>query len=230
MADRFHTPHEIGLGEFALDGPEAHHLATVRRGAVGETIMLFNGDGAEYEAEIIAVGKRTVTLHVRQRREANREREHKITIAAAMPKGDRGDFMIEKLTEVGVARFVPLITERSVVVPKSSRLESLRRSVIEASKQCGRNVLMEIAEAVKWSEFAKRDDLPARRVLFHPDGEPFAAVDGDAVFAIGPEGGFTEEEVNERGWSRASLGPRILRVETAAIAVATSPSISPKPL
>ncbi len=216
MANRAYTADALSLGDYTLEGAEAHHLATVLRAQPGQAITLFNGDGADWHAEIAAVAKKRLELRIVERIAVHREREHPLTIAAAMPKGDRGDFMIEKLTELGVTNFVPLITERTVVVPKESRIENLRRAVIEASKQCGRNVLMHVSEPMKWSTFAA-SELPATRILLHPGGGTMPAVT-EAVIAIGPEGGFTDEEARIEGWNVASLGPRILRIETAAIA------------
>src|SRR5205807_5163206 len=91
---------------------------------------------------------------------ADREPPFPLVVASALPKGDRGDFLIEKLTELGVTRFVPLVTARSVVVPKESTREKLERAVIEASKQCGRNRLMAVDPPQKWDGFLSRTDLP----------------------------------------------------------------------
>jgi len=217
MPDRFYTENNLAVGDITLDGPEAHHLANVLRAKPGTRIVLFNGDGDDWHAEIVGVSKKQVAVAVLARFDVDRERPFKLTIAAAMPKGDRGDFMIEKLTELGATRFVPLITERTVVVPKQSRIESLRRTVIEASKQCGRNVLMDVNDPVKWLEFIK-SNLPTTRILLHTVGaKPFERRTNDAVIAIGPEGGFTDTEAAIEGWTSMSLGPRVLRIETAAI-------------
>lgn len=228
MPDRFYTPEPLTIGEFTLAGPEAHHLGHVLRARPGTAIVLFNGDGHEYDATVTSVDKRTVTVHIHKSRKGDREREGQLIVAAAMPKGDRGDFLIEKLTELGVTRFVPLITERTVVVPKPARMASLRRTVIEASKQCGRAVLMTIEDPRKWLEFAA-SSLPKTRVILHPTGEAFSSIRGDAVYAIGPEGGFTEAEVSQHGWRLCSLGSRILRIETAALAVAAITSLAASP-
>lgn len=216
MRDRFHTPHPLAVGAFTLDGPDGHHLATVLRAKPGQLITLFNGSGCEYPATVTAVGKKSVEVQIENELTVDRERSDAVIIAAAMPKGDRGDFLVEKLVELGAARFVPLITERTVVVPKGPRIESLRRTVIEASKQCGRNRLMEVEEPVPWKLFANRTDLPEQKLLLHPDGEAGPGR-GDRVIAVGPEGGFTDAELAYPGWQRITLGPRILRIETAAI-------------
>src|SRR5262249_2482587 len=139
MADRFYTSDPLGAGEYTLHGAEAHHLAVVCRLGPGEQVILFNGDGYDYPAEILAVAKRAVVLNILRAEAADRELGRVLVVASALPKGDRTDFLVEKLTELGVTRFVPLITARSVVHPKESAVEKFRRAVIEASKQCGRN-------------------------------------------------------------------------------------------
>ena len=224
MAERFYTSDPLGEGEYVLTGPEAHHLATVRRFTAGDRVTLFNGDGRDYPAEVVTLGKKSAVLNVFAPTAVERELPFPLVVASALPKGDRGDFLIEKLTELGVTRFVPLITTRSVVVPKESVTEKLSRAVIEASKQCGRNRLMVVDPPQKWEAFLSRTDLPDRRIVLHTGpGVPALTDHGGVVVAVGPEGGFTEEEIAAalaKGWIAASLGPRVLRVETAAIAAA----------
>lgn len=230
MADRFYTPEPLGPGEFVLAGPEAHHLAAVRRFTPGDRVTLFNGDGNEYPAEVLSVGKRSVTLSVTAPVAADREHGFPLVVAAALPKGDRADFLIEKLTELGVTAFVPLVTARSVVHPKDAKVEKFERAVIEASKQCGRNVLMEVRPPTTWADLL-RADLPPVRVVLHPGGAARLAdvsPAGGVAVAVGPEGGFTDDELAAAvaaGWVGASLGRRVLRVETAAVAAAAVLSV-----
>jgi 16S rRNA (uracil1498-N3)-methyltransferase len=222
VSDRFFTADALGPGEYVLTGPEAHHLAAVRRFETGDRVILFNGDGNEYPCDILSVGKKTVALSVLAPVAVNRELPFPLVVGSALPKGDRADFLIEKLTELGVTRFVPLVTARAVVQPKASAVEKFERAVIEASKQCGRNRLMAIDPPQKWEQFAARSDLPATRVMLHTGPNlPNVRASGGCAVAIGPEGGFAPEEIalaTERGWVAASLGPRVLRVETAALA------------
>jgi 16S rRNA (uracil1498-N3)-methyltransferase len=224
VADRFYTADALGPGEYALTGAEAHHLAAVRRFAPGERVILFNGDGHDYPSEIISVGKRMVALNVLAREPADRELGFPLVVGCALPKGDRADFLIEKLTELGVTRFVPLITVRAVVQPKAAVVEKFARAVIEASKQCGRNRLMHVDPPRKWDDFLSLADLPASRMVLHTGlGLTRLATSEGSAIAIGPEGGFTSEEISlalAKGWLAVSLGPRVLRVETAAIAAA----------
>ncbi len=225
MADRFYVNCPLGPGPVALTGPEAHHLATVLRARPGDAVCLFNGDGAEYPAVVAEVHKKQVALDVTGRHTPKRELDFRLEVAAPLPKGDRGDFLVEKLTELGVTRFVPLRTRRTVVHPKDARLDKLERAVVEASKQCGRNVLMEVGPPTAWEAYCTGADLPALRLVAHAGGEPVPAVDraGGVAVAVGPEGGFADEEVESAraaGWRVVGLGPRVLRVETAALALA----------
>ncbi len=223
MADRFYTPDALRAGEYQLTGPEAHHLHAVRRIEVGAHVTLFNGDGREYPAEVLGVGKKSVSLVIGVPVVVDRERTPPLWVASALPKGDRLDFLIEKLTELGVARFVPLVTERSIVRPKADAVEKYQRMVIEASKQCGRNVLMTIDPPTAWSAFASRPDLPSRKLILHPSGgAEWTKAAVATVIAVGPEGGFTDSEAAAPGWESVRLGPTILRIETAAIAAAVS--------
>jgi 16S rRNA (uracil1498-N3)-methyltransferase len=226
VAERFFTPESPTPGEYALAGPEAHHLAAVRRIAVGESIVLFSGDGREFPAEVVGVGKKSVLLQVGEPIAVDRERPVPLWIASAVPKGDRLDFLIEKLTELGVARFVPLIAERSAVRPKADIVGKYRRIVVEASKQCGRNVLMMVDPPIPWSAFVERPDLPSRKIVLHPSGDgPLSKHAESTVIAIGPEGGWSEAEIDRPGWAKATLGSTILRIETAGLAAAAIYSV-----
>lgn len=232
MADRFFTADPLGPGEYVLTGPEAHHLAAVRRFAPGDRVTLFNGDGHDYPAEVVSVGKRAVVLTVRGAVAVARELPFPVVVGCALPKGDRADFLIEKLTELGATRFVPLLTARAVVRPKGGIAEKLARAVIEASKQCGRNLLMAVEDPQEWAAFAARTDLPAARVVLHtgPGLAPARAGAGVAL-AIGPEGGFAPDELAlaaVNGWTAATLGPRVLRTETAALAALALFALAPR--
>ncbi len=228
MADRFFTPEPMSPGEFVLTGPDAHHLASVRRFGPGDRVTLFNGDGREYPAEVLSADRKRVTLTILSVEEIDRELGFEVVVASAIPKGDRADYLVEKITELGATRFVPLLTARSVVVPKLAAVEKFSRAVIEASKQCGRNRLMRVDPPEKWGDFATRADLPAAKLLLHtspggavPPRISPQEVRAGVVIAVGPEGGFEDAEVQvgvTAGWRATRLGSRVLRVETAAAA------------
>jgi 16S rRNA (uracil1498-N3)-methyltransferase len=208
-----------------LTGDEARHLAGVMRARVGDEVTLFDGSGCEFTAKVTKPGKQAVELEIVARHEISRELALPLTLGVALPKGDRQKWLVEKATELGVTRLVPLVTERGVAQPLEAALERLRRSVIEASKQCGRNRLLEIGEPLALAEFAAAAPAHALRLIAHPGGAELntLAKAEELWAAVGPEGGFTDEEVAaaERAlWQRVSLGRAILRVETAAIALA----------
>lgn len=224
MADRFYVNCALTPGPVLVQGAEAHHLAVVCRLRAGDQVCLFNGDGHEYPARVEQAGKREVSLTIAEVLSPPREPTQRVAVAAPLPKGDRGQFLIEKLTELGVATFVPLRTQRSVVHPGAGKHDKLERHVIEASKQCGRNVLMRVEPLVDLAVWLKRGDLPATRILGHPGGARLPASNSeDVAVTVGPEGGFTDEEMAQAqagGWRSVDLGPRILRIETAALALA----------
>jgi 16S rRNA (uracil1498-N3)-methyltransferase len=208
------------------------------RAKVGNEVVLFDGTNREYAARVERFNKREVVLAVTSQAVVDRELKRSVTLCSALPRGDRRQFLIEKAVESGVGRFVPLNTKRSVVEADDDVCARLRRTVIEASKQCGRNRLMEIASPA---------DLPPRGDWIAPDVAKFVAHPGGEVgttqlleelrrsptapvaFLVGPEGGFSDEEVaaaEAAGWRRLSLGPRILRIETAGTTLAALAAIS----
>jgi 16S rRNA (uracil1498-N3)-methyltransferase len=227
MSDRFFIATPINGDRAELTGDEARHLASVMRAKVGDEVIVFDGSGAEFLARITAIGRRAVELATIERREISRELPFSLTLAVALPKGERQKWLVDKATELGVTRLVPLITERGVAQPLAASLDRLRRSVVEASKQCGRNRLMEIASPLAVSELfasAQRDQV---RIVADPSGSLISALNprggSPLLAAVGPEGGFSTDELaaaRAAGWQVISLGPRILRVETAAVALA----------
>jgi 16S rRNA (uracil1498-N3)-methyltransferase len=231
MSDRFYSAAPIYAERATLDGREAHHLLHVMRASVGDSVTVFDGNGAEFAAVIEKLNRTSVDLRVLERREIDRELPFSLTVGVALPKGDRQKWLVEKLTELDVTTLVPLATTRGVAQPTDSALERLERSVIEAAKQCGRNRLMQIAEPRAWDGWIRGESGAAarRRLVAHPSGTPLTELDLSAMLptqlAIGPEGGLTDAEVMaaiSSGWQTVNLGPRILRVETAAIALAAA--------
>ena len=233
MSERFYINGPLSPGPTTLDGPEAHHLAGVCRLRAGDLVTLFNGDGQEYPARLIYVDRRHVDLEITDRLSPTRELAFPLELAAPIPKGDRGQFLIEKLTELGVTTFVPLSCQHSVIHPREAKLDKLRRYVIEASKQCGRNTLMDVNEPMAWTEYCTQQIGPGElRILAHPAKADERLRKGFITsgkepaprrLAVGPEGGFTLAEVDlavGAGWQTMDLGPRILRIETAALVLA----------
>jgi 16S rRNA (uracil1498-N3)-methyltransferase len=206
-----------------LDEQEARHLRDVMRLKVSDDVELFNGQGVVAIATISKVAKRSVELHVQSRRTVERS-PNRVMIASAVPKGERFRWMIEKLTELNVDRFIPLQTHRSVVAPGESKLQRMRQNVISAAKQCGRNYLMTIDPLTEWEPVVAA--FGQTMILADPKGQPLlthCAGPVASVFAIGPEGGFTDDESRlalNAGATPVCFGETILRVETAAIAAA----------
>lgn len=232
MSERFYINCPLPPGRAVLEGEEAHHLAAVCRLRPGDPLFLFNGDGLEYPARVEKMEHGQVILEVLPGVHVSRELDFLLMVACPLPKGDRAQFVLEKLTELGVTDFVPLTSQRRTMHPRECRPDRLRRHVVEASKQCGRNALLQVKPLETWDEFCRRDDLPDLKILADP-GSSVAVADlfgriraaPAVVMAVGPEGGFTSEEVilaQSAGWHLANLGPRILRVETAAMFLATA--------
>ncbi|MGH7140316.1 MAG: 16S rRNA (uracil(1498)-N(3))-methyltransferase [Pirellulales bacterium] len=232
MLDRYFVQQPIE-GEVArLVDEEAHHLAHVMRARPGDDVVIFDGSGAEWQARVARVSRSAVELQVLERRNVDRELAIDVTLAVALPKSERQRWLVEKATELGVRRLEPLVTERGVAQPVEKALVRLRRTVIEASKQCGRNRLMEIAMPLKAVDFFATPGADTLRAIADPSGRQSlrslleshsSAATRALCFAVGPEGGFSENEIviaGSKGWTAVTLGPRILRIETAAIHVA----------
>ena len=187
----------------------------------GAEVLLFDGHSGEWLARIAEVGKKRMTLTVeRKTREA--ENIPDVWLAFAPVKRAQTDWLVEKATELGVARLIPVMTQRTVA--ERVKLERLEAISIEAAEQCGRTRLPDIAEPVQLRRFVEEID-PERHLYFADEagGDPLASTvqEGPAAILIGPEGGFDDEErglVRGSGASAISLGPRILRAETAALA------------
>jgi 16S rRNA (uracil1498-N3)-methyltransferase len=203
-----------------LDGAPANYLAAVLRLAPGDRVKLFDDRTGEWLAEIAEAGRKRVTLTIAAKLR-EREAVPDLWLLFAPIKRGRSDWLVEKATELGVARLLPVITRRTVV--DRLNLDRLRAHAVEAAEQCERTALPELAEPAKLEALLR--DWPADRALFFADeagGEPLRPAPGPAAILIGPEGGFTEEE---RAAIRAlpsarpvTLGPRILRADTAALA------------
>lgn len=229
MSRRFYVDSPIQGDRAELHSTEAQHASKVMRCRVGDEVILFDDSGAEFSARISRIDRSTVQLNVLERRLIDRELSCLLTIGVALPKGDRQRWLIEKTVELGVTKLVPLITERGVAQPGNKALDRLRRAVVEASKQCGRNRLMRISEPMSVVAFAESVRSATLRLFATPDGQPWPTdIATEIASCIGPEGGFTEDERNGAladGWTPIALGGRILRIETAAIAVASAVAV-----
>jgi 16S rRNA (uracil1498-N3)-methyltransferase len=233
-------------GSFVELPPEtASHLARVLRARSGDELILFNGDGREFNGAIETVRGSRVSASVGDGRPVDRESPLAITLVQCVPRGDRMDFIVQKATELGVARIVPVLSQRSVVRLDKSQAESKavhwRAVAVSACEQCGRNRLPTIEAAQPLLNYLGESSAgTGPRLVLEPESAPQmstlapgpgtvapgpgGAADAamtSAEIAIGPEGGFASEELEAfrvAGFSQVGLGPRVLRAETAAIA------------
>jgi 16S rRNA (uracil1498-N3)-methyltransferase len=228
VSSRFYLsrPPEEDLATLSME--ESHHFLRVMRGRPGDEMILFDGTGWEGRGEAVRIQGGRVEVRLLERREVSREATVALDMAVAIPRGSRMEAMVRTLTEIGVRRLHPVITARGIARPRQKAVTRWRRAVVEASKQCGRNLLMEISGPRSLPESLPTWDGYGARLLPHPDAEmPLAdhPVSAPVLALVGPEGGFTPGEIGaalSAGFVSVRLGPTILRIETAACAVASS--------
>jgi len=228
MSERFFIAAPPVAGRAMLDGDEARHLTRVLRAKVGDAVSIFDGGGRQWPARVASIGRDRVELDTGTPAIDPPPAGIPVTLAVALPKGDRQKWMVEKLTELGVTRLVPLETSRGVAEATASAQTRLERVVIEACKQCGRNRLLEVASGRPLDRLLADAAAGSRVLIAHPGGMPLdtavaRSAAAELIALVGPEGGFSAEELgvaDRAGAIHVSLGPHILRVETAAIALA----------
>ena len=232
MAERFFLWEPPDRDVCLLTAEESHHLVGVMRGRVGDEVTVFDGTGWEGPARVLRIDGGRVEVEIIERKTISREADVALDIAVAIPKGKRMGQMIRSLTEIGVRRVYPLISARSSVKPRPGAQEKWRREVVEASKQCGRNTLLEVEAAIPLGDLLPRlADYPLR-LLAHADSDRALAgvigstsVPSPAIALVGPEGGFAPLEASaalSAGFQAVRLVPSILRIETAAFAIASA--------
>ena len=204
-----------------LNAGQANYLGNVLRLGPGAKLLVFDDLSGEWLGRISEAAKRWMILTV-ERKTREPESIPDVWLAFAPVKRAQTDWIVEKATELGAARLVPIMTQRTVA--ERVKLERLGSIAIEAAEQCGRTRVPQIAEPVQLRRFVEELD-PARRLYFADEGggDPLVTTfrEGPAAILVGPEGGFTEDErafVRGGGATAISLGPRILRAETAALA------------
>lgn len=249
-APRFFLEVFPAQGCVSLSKEDARHAQSVLRLKVGDSLQLFDGRGRQAEASIARMSKSSVEVDIVVSDSVSRELPQKLEIIVALPKGDRQKVLVDMLVQLGVDKLTPLHCERSVAQPTDTAVERLQRSVIETCKQCGRNQLMQVNAPTNIGqlvEYQSNDSAPIRTLnLFaHPYGHnrpllellesasvrqtsepnPEGLQPPNARVIIGPEGGLSDvecEQLSRAGWTQASLGSSILRIETAAIMVAAT--------
>lgn len=227
LMPRFHLPAAVWPAALLI-GDEARHLALVLRIKPGATVTVFDGAGRRAEATVLTVSRNRVDLDLGAAA-AHHLSKPAITLVQAIPKGKNMDQIVRKAVELGVTRILPLITRHTIVQPGEEKAGKWRRTALEACKQCGQDLLPEIAEPITFEHwlrgFQREADLaliaslatgarPLREVL---RGHPGTTA---ATLLIGPEGDFTPAETAAAlaaGFAPVSLGPIVLRVETASL-------------
>lgn len=217
-----------------ITGADAHHIARSLRMRPGERLTVCDTRGVDCECEIDSVADEAVGLRVLSRRESNTEPTCSVTLYQGYPKGDKLETVIEKAVELGAARIVPVLTERSIARPddKSAarKLERWQRRALEAAKQCGRGRIPEVEPLCSFGEMCTRLSAHSLSLFCYELGgrplrETVKADSRDVAVFIGPEGGISAEEAERllaAGCVPATLGRRILRTETAPLAALTA--------
>jgi 16S rRNA (uracil1498-N3)-methyltransferase len=227
---RIHIDQDLHLGiEVLLPEQAGEHVARVLRLERGHPLILFNGDGREYDAMLAQLAKRAVTAEVLAVREVDRESPLPLTLAQGVARGEKMDWILQKATELGVARIVPLITERTEVKLDEERAERRvahwRSVVAGACEQSGRTRLPQIEMPIRLDRWLGSLDDAGLRLALLPEGEvgvrDLHGLAHGAMLCVGPEGGFSDNDIallKHAGFAGLRLGPRILRTETAGIA------------
>ncbi|WP_027795871.1 16S rRNA (uracil(1498)-N(3))-methyltransferase [Paraburkholderia acidipaludis] len=233
---RFFVENPLEPGEVVTLPDEVTRHVQVLRLQPGDAIVLFNGTGGEYSAEIVEMERRDTKVRVGPFRDAETEPPYRLTLAQGIAGSDKMDWLIEKAVELGATNFVPLTTSRSVVRLSGERAvrrqAHWQRIVQSACEQCGRNRLPDVAPAREigtWLSALSRTPADGElRIILSPRANaPFATLPhdppkGEVTVLVGPEGGFSSAEeaaAVENGFVPVGLGPRVLRTETAGIAV-----------
>jgi 16S rRNA (uracil1498-N3)-methyltransferase len=220
-------PLAAGRG-YVVSGTAANHISRVLRLREDDELTLFDGRGGEHGGRIVSFRKDAVQVEVQEHRPVERESALDLTLVQGVSRGERMDIVMQKATELGVRRIVPVLTERSVVRLDDGRSERKvqhwRAIVIAACEQCGRNRVPEVASPAGLHETLRALDADSTRVLLSPEGTLRAkdlAGPSKVTLLIGPEGGLSDNERHAAvaaGFQQVRLGPRILRTETAALA------------
>lgn len=215
-----------------LDDSAAHHVGKVLRMQPDQPLVLFNGDGANYSAELAEVGKKQVSARILGSEQSTCESRLKIMLGQVISKGDRMDYAVQKSTELGVDTIVPLTSERCDVRLKGDRedkrIRHWQQVAISAAEQCGRATVPTVTPLFSLSDwFRHSETCDLRLVLHHRTERPLAEMEPPSqgiALLIGPEGGLSEDEIRgalDHGFAPAALGPRVLRTETAPVAALT---------
>jgi 16S rRNA (uracil1498-N3)-methyltransferase len=225
---RIFTEQFLQTGELVELGESAsHHLSKVLRMQAGRELILFNGQGGEFAATIHEVSKKHVTVNIVEHSTDNRESPLALELAIGISRGERFEWVLQKATELGVTKITPLITERTEVKVGGERQEKImdrwQQILVSACEQCQRNVLPQLSAPVQISDWLPNVNSDLRFVLHHRDSKTLPADQQpkSVTLLIGPEGGLSESEIDQalaKNFNALTLGPRVLRTETAPVA------------
>ncbi len=233
---RFYIPaDQLGKNEVIITGTDAHHLRDVLRFQIGDKIILFDGTGWEYPAQLVSVERGEIKAAIREKLKVDAEPGLRITLAQGYLKDKKMDAVVRQLTELGVSTWLPFFSRRSVPSPNTKRLLDRSRRwhkiSLESLKQCGRSRAMTIEPAVSLQEAIQKAEGHELKIIFWEDAKstslknqiqpPYPA---SVFILIGPEGGFEADEISyvkEAGFIIVGLGPRTLKAETAAVTAAS---------
>lgn len=225
---RIFTEQLLQTGELAeLEESASHHLSKVLRMQAGRELILFNGQGGEFAATIHEISKKHVTVSVAAHTADNRESPLVLELAIGISRGERFEWVLQKATELGVTKITPLITERTEVKVGGERQEKMldrwQQILVSACEQCQRNLLPELSAPIQISDWLNTVNSEFRFVLHHRDSKtlPTDQKPKSASLLIGPEGGLSESEIAlalAKNFNALTLGPRVLRTETAPVA------------
>src|SRR5512139_1267394 len=224
---RIFHPGQLQLhSELELSEGAANHVARVLRMREQSPLIVFNGEGGEYQAQLTLIEKRRVVVSLNEFAPREVESPLRVTLAQGISRGERMDYTLQKAVELGISRIVPLLTEHCVVELKGERLEKRlehwRGVIIGACEQCGRNRLPELSPVMTFSEWLNKTSDGTRLLLDHRAEGGINSLQAASSFTllIGPEGGLSPEEQHQAltsGYRGVCLGPRVLRTETAAL-------------
>lgn len=209
-----------------LEADPAHHLARVLRARVSDKVLLFNGDGLDWQGEVSLIEKRRVIVQIETGRPSVAESPLSTHLGLSLSKGERFDWAIQKATELGVTLITPLLSERvDVKLPQdrlAKKLMHWQHIIIAACEQCGRGYIPRLNKPIALDHWTKTVEADLKLVLHHHQVAPLPdAAPGSVALLVGPEGGLTEAEVDAasaHGFKRFRMGPRVLRTETAPAA------------
>ena len=228
------SPDSIKGGKIHVGQKESHHIIDVMRLAGGDSVTVFDGSGKEYQGKIDSIKNKSVVINIKNVRTVEKKQSTSITLAQSIPKKDKMDLIVQKATELGVDEIIPVESSRTIVRTgrrkKGHKIDRWRKIIVEASKQCGRNELPRIKDVIYFDKLLNSavnynlvimpclsDRCVNLKFALSKTNKP------DKVLAIiGPEGGFTEDEIDrasKKGVVLVSLGQSVLKSETAAITI-----------